>query len=30
VVRVLTPPTSVAALCHGFRPAIHPSAGTGA
>jgi hypothetical protein len=30
VVRVLTPPTSVAALCHGFRPALHPSAGTGA
>ena len=26
VVRVLTPPTSVAALCHGFRPALHPSA----
>jgi len=26
VVRVLTPPTSVAALSHGFRPVLHPSA----
>ena len=25
-VRVLTPPTSVAALAHGFRPELHPSA----
>jgi len=24
---VLTPPTSVAALAHGFRPTLHPSAG---
>jgi hypothetical protein len=23
---VLTPPTSVAALAHGFRPRLHPSA----
>jgi hypothetical protein len=23
---VLTPPTSVAALCHGFEPVLHPSA----
>jgi hypothetical protein len=29
VVRVLTPPTSVAALSHGFMPVLHPSAGTG-
>lgn len=27
-VLVLTPPTSVAALLHGFRPVLHPSAGT--
>lgn len=27
VVRVLTPPTSVAALLHGFEPVLHPSAG---
>ena len=26
-VEVLTPPASVAALTHGFRPLIHPSAG---
>ena len=26
-VRVLTPPTSVAALVHGYRPRLHPSAG---
>lgn len=26
VVRVLTPPTSVAALLHGFEPVLHPSA----
>lgn len=26
-VRVLTPPTSVAALAHGYRPRLHPSAG---
>jgi hypothetical protein len=25
VVRVLTPPTSRAALAHGFRPELHPS-----
>jgi hypothetical protein len=24
--QVLTPPTSVAALCHGFEPVLHPSA----
>jgi hypothetical protein len=24
--RVLTPPTSVAALAHGYRPLLHPSA----
>jgi hypothetical protein len=29
VVPVLTPPTSVAALSHGFEPALHQSAGTG-
>jgi hypothetical protein len=27
---VLTPPTSVAALTHGYVPRLHPSAGTGA
>ena len=27
-VRVLTPPTSVGALAHGFTPLLHPSAGT--
>jgi hypothetical protein len=27
--RVLTPPTSVAALAHGYRPVLHPSAQTG-
>jgi hypothetical protein len=26
-VQVLTPPTSVAALAHGFVPVLHPSAG---
>jgi hypothetical protein len=26
-VQVLTPPTSVAALAHGFQPRLHPSAG---
>jgi hypothetical protein len=26
VVRVLTPPTSVGALAHGFAPVLHPSA----
>jgi hypothetical protein len=25
---VLTPPTSVAALAHGYRPVLHPSART--
>lgn len=25
-VQVLTPPTSVAALCHGYKPALHPTA----
>jgi hypothetical protein len=29
IVRVLTPPTSVGALAHGFVPVLHPSAGTG-
>ena len=24
---VLTPPSTVAVLCHGYRPVIHPTAG---
>jgi len=29
VVEVITPPTSVAALRHGFEPVVHPSATLG-